>query len=306
MRIPGLAGRVYQRSASTCGCCRAARSSRRSSAASSTRPSSSAPSRTVASASRKAAKFYYTTGWHETHRHRAARQQGRRGRAAGRPPGDRRERRRGLQRRQRGLVPEAPTPRRWRIWSRTRASSRSRCPTTWSNRCARRPTKILAEAAAKDPVAKKVHDTYIAFKAKHERGPALRGRLPQQDPRAEAPMRGSPARIDRVVASIGCAPRGSRSRSSLLMATNVLLRYLLARLGVGAGARVALFALSACSACPTRCTRASTCASISSMPASRRAPRRRRRRLGPAPLAISLLVIWLSTLCSSSPRASAK
>ena len=55
----------------------------------------------------RAAKYYYTTGWHETATaKRADRQQGQMEFPAARPQGDRRERLRRLQRDQRGVVPE--------------------------------------------------------------------------------------------------------------------------------------------------------------------------------------------------------
>ena len=44
-------------------------------------------------------------------------------------------------------------------------------------------TKILAEAVAKDPVTKKVHDSYMAYKAKYDAWADLsETRLPHQDP----------------------------------------------------------------------------------------------------------------------------
>ena len=44
-------------------------------------------------------------------------------------------------------------------------------------------TKMLDEAVAKDPVTKKVHDSYMAYKDKYdELGGLQRSRLPQQDP----------------------------------------------------------------------------------------------------------------------------
>ena len=116
-------------------------------------------------------------------RERAHHQQGEMGEPAGRPQGDRRERLRGLQRDQRGVVPEEQRrgdggpdqePGRHRA-----AAARS-----GGGGVARSDQqKILAEAVASDPVTKKVHDSYMAYMAKFNHWSELqRSRLPQQDP----------------------------------------------------------------------------------------------------------------------------
>jgi TRAP-type mannitol/chloroaromatic compound transport system substrate-binding protein len=117
----------------------------------------------------KAAKYYYTTGWHEPATvselliNKAAWQklpkdlQAIVENACG-----------GLQRHQRGLVPEAQLrgdgrpdqePGRHRQALARRGDQGLRAETD----------KVLAEAVAKDPMTKKVHDSYMAFKAKYDR-----------------------------------------------------------------------------------------------------------------------------------------
>ncbi len=131
----------------------------------------------------RAAKFYYTTGWHETATSseliiNKAKWEC----AARRPQGDRRERLRGLQRDQRGLVPEEQCRSDGRPDQepgRDRAAPSRR----GGRRAARRQHKILEEAVARDPVTKKVHDSYMAYMAKFKQWSAYsRVRLSRQDP----------------------------------------------------------------------------------------------------------------------------
>ena len=96
--------------------------------------------------------------------------------------------------------------------------------------------QVLAEAVAKDPMTKKVHDSYMAYKAKYDawagysEGPyhdKIRdcAELPQRRWRNAA--RGAWARsIDRCVDRIGRAASWLALAIVVLMATNVLLRYL--------------------------------------------------------------------------------
>ena len=106
MRIPGSPGASTSSSASTCGCCRRARSFRRWSAASSMRRSSSAPIWIASSACSAPPSTLHHRLARNLDRHRADHQQGELELAAARPEGDRRDRMRGLQRHQRSLVPE--------------------------------------------------------------------------------------------------------------------------------------------------------------------------------------------------------
>ena len=115
----------------------------------------------------RAAKYYYTTGWHETATaSELIINKAKWNKPAARPQGDRRERLRRLQRHQRGVVPEEQRRgdgRPDQEPGRHRAAAAGRR----GEGVARRPTtKILAEAVAKDPVTKKVHDSYMAYMAK--------------------------------------------------------------------------------------------------------------------------------------------
>ena len=66
--------------------------------------------------------------------------------------------------------------------------------------------KILAEAVAKDPVTKKVHDSYMAYMAKYEQWAGLqRSRLPRQDP-----ARADVTSAERLAGGIDCVHRSRR------------------------------------------------------------------------------------------------
>ena len=88
---------------------------------------------------------------------------------------------------------------------------------------------MLAEAVAKDPMTKKVHDSYMAYKAKFDAWSEF-SETPTTPRSAAEPMTTRSrhrARAHRaLIDAAGRPPPGSRSRSSSLMAVNVLLRYL--------------------------------------------------------------------------------
>ena len=93
--------------------------------------------------------------------------------------------------------------------------------------------QVLAEAVAKDPMTKKVHDSYMAYKAKYESWSALQRRpVPRQDPdelsvamAASPPSGGWVAAVDRAVDRVGRAAAWLTLAIVVLMAVNVLLRY---------------------------------------------------------------------------------
>ena len=89
-------------------------------------------------------------------------------------------------------------------------------------------TKILDEAVAKDPVTKKVHDSYMAYKAKYDAWADLANRLPHQDPQGadewwlHERLAGG---IDTFIDLVGRATSWLALGIALVMGANVLLRY---------------------------------------------------------------------------------
>ena len=120
-------------------------------------------------------------------RHRADHQQEGVGHPAGRPQGDRRGRRSRLQRDQPVLVRGdqrrgARRPREQPGRERIAAAGRSHREAEGSDE------GRLAEAAAKDPLVKKVHDSFMGFKAKATSGPAF----PRPSTRPKSAARSEP------------------------------------------------------------------------------------------------------------------
>ena len=201
-----------------------------------------------------------------------------------RPQGHRRERLRGLQRHQRSLVPKEQRrgdgrPHQEPGRHRAAAARRDREALRTAN------TKILDEAVAKDPVTKKVHDSYMAYMAKYKQWADLQ-RSSSITTKSSRLTRVSAKRladgIDSLIDLVGRTTAWLALGIALVMGTQrfAALRFL-DRRDLDAGARVApAWRRSACSACRMRCVTASMCVSTccSQYFAAQQAPRRRRSR----------------------------